>query len=56
MDITVAVFVISMVVVGLLLTANIRRDFVNRKRLKRDVRREVDHARARAHRRTAHRP
>ena len=54
MDFTVIVFVLSMFAVGMLLTAAIRRDFVKRKRLTRDLRREVDHIRAR--RRPAHRP
>ena len=54
MDFTVIVFVTSMFVVGMLLTATIRRDFVKKKRLTRNLRREVDHVRAR--RRPAHRP
>lgn len=54
MDITGFVFVLSMLFVGLVLTATIRRDFVKRKRLASDLRREVDHARARS--RPAHRP
>jgi hypothetical protein len=47
MDISVITFVLSIIVVGVLLTAAIRRDFVNRKRLQRDIRRQTDHLRAR---------
>jgi len=47
MDITTIVFVISIFIVGLLLTVTIRRDFVGRKRLQRDIRRQTDHIRAR---------
>ena len=48
MDITTITFVISIVTVGLLLTATIRRDFTKRKRLQRNIRRETDHLRARS--------
>jgi hypothetical protein len=54
MDITTIVFVFSIVVVGILLTATIRRDFVNKKRLQRDLQRQANHMRAR--RRSAERP
>ncbi|HEX8285811.1 MAG TPA: hypothetical protein VF588_20810 [Pyrinomonadaceae bacterium] len=54
LDITIIVFVLSIVVVGVLLTVTIRRDFVNRKRFQRDLRRQTDHIRAR--RRPAERP
>jgi hypothetical protein len=54
MDIATIAFVLSIVVVGLLLTAAIRRDFVNRKRLRRDIERKADHLRARSH--TSERP
>jgi hypothetical protein len=47
MDITTITFVISIVTVGLLLTATIRRDFIKRKRLRRDIQRQADHLRAR---------
>jgi hypothetical protein len=54
LDISTIVFVLSIFVVGLLLTAAIRRDFVNRKRLHRDLQRQTDHVRSR--RRPAERP
>jgi hypothetical protein len=54
MDISTIAFVLSIFVVGLLLTATIRRDFVNRRRLRRDLQRQTDHLRAR--RRPAERP
>jgi hypothetical protein len=54
MDISVITFVLSIFVVGLLLTAAIRRDFVKRKQLHRDIQRQTDHMRAR--RRPAERP
>jgi hypothetical protein len=55
LDITTIVFVLSIVVVGVLLTVNIRRDFVNRRRLGRDIQRQTDHLRARR-RQQAERP
>jgi hypothetical protein len=54
LDISTITFVLSLFVLGLLLTAAIRRDFVNRRRLRRDVQRQADHIRAR--RRSAERP
>jgi hypothetical protein len=48
MDITTITFVISIVAIGLLLTATIRRDFIKRKRLRRNIQRETDHLRARS--------
>ena len=48
MDITTIAFVISIVTVGLLLTATIRRDFIKRKRVRREVQRQADHLRARS--------
>jgi hypothetical protein len=47
LDISTITFVLSLVVLGLLLTATIRRDFVNRRRLRRDLQRQTDHVRAR---------
>lgn len=47
MDITVIVFVLSLIAVGIMLTAAIRRDFIHRKRLRRDLQRQTDHLRAR---------
>lgn len=47
MDISTITFVFSIVVVGLLLTATIRRDFANKKRLSRDIQRQTEHLRAR---------
>ncbi|MCA1618429.1 MAG: hypothetical protein LC795_03770 [Acidobacteria bacterium] len=55
LDITTIVFVLSIVVVGVLLTINIRRDFVKRRRLRRDFQRQTDHLRARR-RQQAERP
>ena len=49
MDIATIAFVLSIIVVGILLTAAIRRDFVNRRRLRRDIQRKADHLRARGH-------
>jgi hypothetical protein len=54
MDISTIAFVLSIVVAGVLLTAAIRRDFVNRRRLGRDLQRQTDHLRAR--RRPVERP
>lgn len=36
-DITITVFVLSIVAIGLLLTATIRRDFINKTRLRRQA-------------------
>ncbi len=47
MDISTILFVLSIVTVGLLLTAAIRRDFVNRRRVRRDLQRQTDRIRAR---------
>lgn len=47
LDISTITFVLSLVVIGLMLTAAIRRDFVSRKRLRRDLQRQTDHVRAR---------
>ncbi|HEX8353376.1 MAG TPA: hypothetical protein VF611_10780 [Pyrinomonadaceae bacterium] len=54
LDISTIVFVLSIVVIGVLLTVTIRRDFVNKKRLQRDLQRQSSHIRAR--RRPAGRP
>ena len=54
LDISVITFVISIFIVGLFLTAAIRRDFDERKRVRRDVERQIEHLRRR--RRTAERP
>ena len=55
MDISTITFVIAIVVIGLLLTATIRRDFSERRRLRqRDIQRQINHLRAR--RRPAERP
>jgi hypothetical protein len=55
LDISTIVFVLSIVVVGVLLTVTIRRDFVNHRRLRRDLQRQTDHLRARR-RQQAERP
>ena len=55
LDITTIVFVLSIMVVGVLLTINIRRDFIRRKRLRLDLQRQTDHLRARR-RQQAERP
>jgi hypothetical protein len=47
LDISTFVFVLSIMVVGLLLTATIRRDFARRRRPPNDLQRHVNHARAR---------
>ncbi|MET0626522.1 MAG: hypothetical protein ABW250_26545 [Pyrinomonadaceae bacterium] len=47
LDISTLVFVVSITIVGLLLTATIRRDFARRTRLRRDIQRQTDHLRAR---------
>jgi hypothetical protein len=54
MDISTITFVFIIFVVGLLLTATIRRDFIRRNSLSRDIRRQADRLRAR--RRPAERP
>ena len=56
MDISTITFVFIIFVVGLLLTATIRRDFVNKQRLRRDIQRQAEHLRLRARRGPAHRP
>jgi hypothetical protein len=55
LDISIIVFVLSIIIVGVLLTATIRRDFIRRKRLRRDLQRQTDHLRARR-RQQAERP
>jgi hypothetical protein len=47
LDISTIVFVLSIMVVGGLLTATIRRDFVHRRRLRHDLERQTHHLRAR---------
>ncbi|HEY0174082.1 MAG TPA: hypothetical protein VGB98_23900 [Pyrinomonadaceae bacterium] len=54
LDISILVFVLSITVVGMLLTAAVRRDFARRTRLRRDLQRQTDRLRAR--RRHAERP
>lgn len=54
LDISTIVFVLSIMVVGALLTATIRRDFIHRRRVRRDLELQAHHLRAR--RRQAERP
>jgi Tfp pilus assembly protein PilX len=47
LDISTLVFVLSIMVVGALLTATIRRDLDHRRRLRRDLQRQTERLRAR---------
>jgi uncharacterized membrane-anchored protein YhcB (DUF1043 family) len=53
-DISTIAFVLGIVVIGLLLTATIRRDLIYRRQIRRDLQRQTDRIRAR--RRSAETP